>query len=136
MLDVPITDVLADVPTAVPEDTTVAAFIDGFALRHRQRAFPVVDDAGRYLGMMDIELAVAVPEAERASALVNTVVDRTATVGRLTWTVREALEAMNASRSDAFAVVDERGHLVGALTIAEIFELDEILDRLRRDRGD
>jgi CIC family chloride channel protein len=136
MLDVPITDVLADAPTAVPEDTTVAAFIDGFALRHRQRAFPVVDDAGRYLGMMDIELAVAVPEAERASTLVNTVVDRTATVGRLTWTVREALEAMNASRSDAFAVVDERGHLVGALTIAEIFELDEILDRLRRDRGD
>jgi CIC family chloride channel protein len=133
MLEIPVADVLSQEVVAVPETETVQGFIDGFALRHRHPSFPVVNDEGRYRGMVDIDLATEVPADRRHSTTVRDIARDDLPVADAAWSVRRALEVMGESGSDVLAVVDERRQLIGSVITSEIFRLDEILDRLRRD---
>ena len=47
--------------------------------------------------------------------------------GRPHWTLREAVEAMQAADIDRLAIVDSDGRFVGVVSTSEILKLDEIL---------
>ena len=47
---------------------------------------------------------------------------------RPSWTLRDAVAAMDASDTDVLAVTDDDGNFIGVVTEDEILKLDEILD--------
>jgi CIC family chloride channel protein len=135
MLEMPVADALTADMVAVPETTSVARFIDGFALRYRHRSFPVVDDDGHYLGMVGLDGALDVAEERRAVTTVAEILAIDAPVADATWSLRRALEAMQRGGSDVLPVVVD-GRLIGSVTTSDVFRLDEILARLRGDPAD
>jgi CIC family chloride channel protein len=136
ILDVPVSDVLSEEIVAVPTSETLEGFVERFALRHRFDTFPVVDRDGLYAGTVDIDHAAAVPGAERDSTPVGRVVATDGPVGRRDWTVRSAIEAMAEADADILPIVDDSGHLAGVVVASEVFQLDELLERLRTERGE
>jgi Zn-dependent protease len=60
----------------VPEGITVEEAIRSFFVPYRYTAFPVVDLAGRAIGLASLERVKAVPASERPSLLVATIADR------------------------------------------------------------
>ena len=120
----------------MPTSETLEGFVERYALRHRFDTFPVVDGAGRYAGTVDIDHAAAVPGADRHSTPVGQVVETEGPVGRRDWTVRRALETMADADADILPIVDDSGHLAGVVVASEVFQLDELLERLRAERGE
>lgn len=51
-------------------------------------------------------------------------------------TVRRAIEAMAEADADILPIVDDSGHLAGVVVASEVFQLDELLERLRAERGE
>jgi CBS domain-containing protein len=51
-----------------------------------------------------------------------------APVGRPTWTVRQAVAAMEAADTDTLPVVGDDGRFLGVTTSGGLFKLDEILE--------
>jgi CBS domain-containing protein len=49
--------------------------------------------------------------------------------GRPSWTLREAVTAMQAADVDRLPVVDSEGRFIGVVSTGEILKLDEILDQ-------
>jgi CIC family chloride channel protein len=135
MLDMPVADILTPEILAVPERTSVEDFVASFALRYRHGSFPVVDDEGRYRGIAELETALEVPSDRRSVTTVGEIASDELPVGDAAWTLRRALEVMGTAGTDVLPVVDGERRLVGSVITAEIFRLDEILDRLRRDGG-
>jgi CBS domain-containing protein len=131
----PVADVLTPEILAVPERTSIEEFVGSFALRYRHASFPVVDDEGRYRGLADLDAALQVASDRRSATTVGEIAAVGSPVGDAAWTLRRALEVMGTAATDVLPVVDGDGRLVGSVITAEIFRLDEILDRLRRDGG-
>jgi Zn-dependent protease len=118
-------DLMDAEPVSVPMATTALAAQDEFFLRYRLPWFPVVDAAGRLLGLLRqerVDTAVAAGQpALTADELLDGEPERDARVDRDT-----PLESLLASeplrRLGAVAVVDADGRLLGLIT----------LDRVRR----
>jgi predicted transcriptional regulator len=88
---------------------------------------PVVD-GGLFMGMARLE---DISELERDQWEDTTVGDCMATdmpAGSPSWTLRDAVAAMDESQTDVLAVTDGEGHFIGVVTEDEILKLDEILD--------
>ena len=109
----------------VPPDSTLDEFFWHHLVRSRERAVPVVDGA-HYLGVMRVE---EIGVVERDRWLTDTVGQHMRTdfpVGALTWSLREALVAMERADVDLLPIVDD-GRFVGIVTTSEIVNLDDIL---------
>jgi Zn-dependent protease len=118
-------DLMDDEPVAVPRETTALAAQDEFFLRYRLPWFPVVDAAGRLVGMLreemvDGALAGGQPTLT-ADDLLRTGEGDEVAVGRDT-PLEILLSSEPLRRFGAVAVVDGEGRLCGLLT----------LDRVRR----
>ena len=125
----PISAVMATDVRTVPPDATVEEFLSVHLVGLRRRSVPVVDDGNRYLGMAVLDEVVAIRREAWGSTDIRTIARSTAPVGRTTWLVRDAVEAMERGDTDVLAIVDGDDRFVGVVTTDEVLRLDEILER-------
>jgi CIC family chloride channel protein len=123
----PLTSILSTDVFTVPSDATVSEFVYVHVLGRRERIVPVVD-GGRYLGMARLE---DVSEIERDLWEATSVGECMAIdlpTALPSWTLRDAVAAMDTAQIDVLAVTDGDGNFIGVVTEDEILKLDEILD--------
>ena len=110
-------DVMDAEPVAIPEDASVERALDEYFLRYRWPWFPVVDAAGRFLGLVERERRGARSRSvSRASSRSREVfeADRPARCGCAPTTPLEALLGNEALRRlGALMAVDADGRLRG-----------------------
>jgi CIC family chloride channel protein len=127
----PIASALTTDVLTVPPDATISEFVWVHAIGRRRRVVPVVD-GGTYLGLCTVDQAAAVERDEWESAAVGSILDDQAPVARPSWSLRDALVAMEGADMDLLAVVDESGTFIGIVDEAEIVKLGEILDETKQ----
>jgi CBS domain-containing protein len=121
-----VSDVMDAEPVAVPEDLPLDRAENEFFLRYRWPWFPVVDDAGRLVGLLSQEAVAGVPEAVRPGRPVGSAMARDEDGSGLRVRIEDPLEALLGrealGRLGALMAVDGEGRLRGIVTV----------DRLRR----
>jgi CIC family chloride channel protein len=123
----PLTAALSTDVLTVPPDATLSEFVWVHVVGNRQRNVAVVAD-GHYLGMCLLDDVSQVPREAWDHTLVAEVLRDDLPTGRPSWTLRDALVAMDEADIDRVAVTDATGAFVGEVRSAEIIGLDEILD--------
>jgi chloride channel protein, CIC family len=126
-LALPITAALTTDVLTVPSDASVSELIHGHVLGRRERIVPVVDD-DRYVGWCGLDEVGGVDRADWDRITVRELTRTDAPTGRPSWTLRDAVAAMDDADLDVLAVTDREGVFVGIVTHADIVKLDEILD--------
>ena len=116
----------ADVMT-VPPDTTVREFFALHLIANRQKSVPVVDETHQYLGMARLDELDKVDEDQWETEAVSVIARTDLPTGKPDWTLRHAVEAMQAADVDVLPVVDAGGRFVGVVETDGILKLDEIL---------
>lgn len=58
-------DVMSRDPVTVPEETSIARFIDAYAMTHKFSTFPVTDENGRAVGIVTLSRVKEVPRDDR-----------------------------------------------------------------------
>lgn len=126
-LRLPVTEALAgDAPT-VTSDVTLAEFVRDFAVGRHAMVVPVVED-DHLLGVVELADVDKVSRSERDETTVNEVMRDEYPVGRITWTLRDAVSTMESGDVDALPIVDGEGRYRGLLSIDAILALGDILD--------
>ncbi len=123
----PLTSILTTDVLTVPPDATVSEFVYFHVLGRRVRIVPVVD-GGRYEGMARLEDVSEVDRDEWESSTVGQYMATELPTARPSWTLRDAVAAMESADIDVLAVCDGDGTFIGVVTADEILKLDEILD--------
>ena len=117
-----VADVMERDPVAIPEGASIEQALDEYFLRYRSPWFPVVDQAQRFIGLVDRGAADNVPAVERTSSVVSDVLARDS--GSLTIMEDEPLESVLGNealrRLGALIATDAEGHIRGVLTIDAI----------------
>ncbi len=116
------TDVLT-----VPSDATISEFVWVHALGRRQRVVPVVDGP-TYRGLCSVEAATAIHREEWEAHPIESIMEADVPTARPSWTLRDAVAAMDLAGTDLLAVTDESGGFIGVVYESEIVKLGEILD--------
>ncbi|MDW3218366.1 MAG: chloride channel protein [Acidimicrobiales bacterium] len=125
--ELPLTSILSTDVFTVPSDASVSEFVYVHVLGRRERIVPVVD-GGQFMGMARLE---DISELERDEWETTTVGDAMASdlpTALPSWTLRDAVAAMDSVQMDVLAVTDGDGNFIGVVTEDEILKLDEILD--------
>jgi Zn-dependent protease len=121
--DVRIADIMDDEPVSVPEATPATQALDEFFLRYRWPWFPVVDEAGRYLGVLREEGTRDAVEGGRPIQQVRELME-TDEAGR--WRIgedqslRALLDADSLRTLGAVMVLDGHGVLRGVVTVGRL----------------
>ncbi len=119
-LDLTVADVMDREPVAVPSTLSVGRALEEFFWRYRWPWFPVVDPAGRFLGLVEQARVEAVPEADRPSRSVDELVDRERS-GESAVSDRTPVTALltnpQLKGAGALMAVDENGLLSGVVTL-------------------
>jgi Zn-dependent protease len=117
-----VADVMDPDPVAIPEGASIEQALDEYFLRYRSPWFPVVDQAQRFIGLVDRGAADNVPAMERTNSVVSDVLARDS--GSLTIGEDEPLESVLGNealrRLGALIATDADGHIRGVLTIDAI----------------
>lgn len=133
--DLPIEAVLSTDPATAAPDATVAEFYTEHVALARRPAVPLVDEEGKYLGLVLLDDVLAVePEAWAGLALADVARDDVP-VGRPDWTLGQALRAMIDADLDHLPIVDRAGGLRGVVTSAAIIDRSRLMDRLDPEPG-
>ena len=122
----PLTAALRTDVATMPPDTTLAEFFSQHLLGNREKAVAVVDDGGRYLGVMRIEELQAVAQDRWAAEQVGAHMRTDFPIAKPGMSIRDALALMEAVDVDLLPVLDG-DTFVGVVTTTEILKLDEIL---------
>ena len=114
------------------EDATLASAIT-LLTRSDQRAFPVVDDDGRLVGLLTRDdLLRGVAEAGmHGSVMVAVGPSVGAGAVRLGTAFEESMQRLAESKRDALPVIDDAGHFVGLITRDNVTDV-LLVERLRR----
>ncbi len=116
-----VADVMDAEPVAVPESLDLAGAERDFFLRYGWSWFPVVDRAGRLVGLLAREAVQGVPESERSGRAVASVMARDDGDSGLRVRLEEPLEALlgreGLARLGAIMAVDGEGVLRGVVTL-------------------
>ncbi|MEZ5168870.1 MAG: CBS domain-containing protein [Acidimicrobiales bacterium] len=123
----PLTSILTTDVFTVPSDASVSEFVYVHVLGRRERVVPVVD-GGRFRGMARLEDISELSRDAWESTPVSECMTIDLPTARPSWTLRDAVAAMESSGMDVLAVTDGDGAFIGVVTDAEILKLDEILD--------
>jgi CIC family chloride channel protein len=115
-----------EVDTVDAEDT-VADYMWQHALLRRELTTVVTDD-GHYAGLVSVADAVELEQDEWSGTAVRQIMRTDVTPARISWTLRQATEAMEEHGIDQIPVTDADGHLIGAVTSDDVLRLDELLD--------
>lgn len=112
-------DVMDREPIAMPEELPIERALDEYFLRYRYPWFPVVDDANRFVGLIDQGAADMIPATERTQTSVRDVLARDS--GTASVSEDSPLEALLSNqalrRLGALAAVDSEGRLRGMITL-------------------
>ncbi len=111
----------------VPPDATLSEFVWIHALGRRARVVPVVDQS-HYLGLCSIEACTAVDRDKWEEVTVAEVLDNEAPTASPSWSLRDAVAAMERTDNQMLAVTDENDTFIGVVVESEIVKLGEILD--------
>lgn len=131
----PLASALTTDVMTVPPDATVAEFVWVHAMGQRQRVVPVVDGS-RYLGLCSLESAAAIDRDSWDGTTIDAILDHDGPVARPSWSLRDALAAMDGAGDDLVPVTDEAGNFAGVVYESEIVKLSEILAETEgRDQG-
>lgn len=118
---VPVRDAMTPEPRTVPADTAVAGFLTDPRFRYRHAAFPVVDDNGGPVGLMTLDRARGVPQAEAHAVTVGEVMvplSQTTVVGPDS-PLGDLLPRMEPGAEHRVLVVDG-GRLVGIVSPSDV----------------
>ena len=118
-----VADIMDSQPVAIPAATPVGQALDEYFLRYGWSWFPVVDEAGRFLGIARQERVQATYDAGEGWLTVGAVLD----AGEAgSWRVgvdrplTEVLSSESLGRLGALMAVDDRGVLRGVITIEQV----------------
>jgi len=125
-LRLPVSAAIArDAPTIL-STMTVADFIRRDVIGRHAAVAPVVDD-GHLLGVIDLAAVEAIPRADRDRTLVRDAMWADHPVGHNTWTLRDAVSAMEAGDVDVLPIVDGDFLYIGLLSTGAILALGDLL---------
>ena len=117
-----VADVMDPSPVSMPAGTPVARAEDEYFLRYRWDWFPVVDEQGRFLGLVRHEAVTQAAAAGGAARPVREVIDEDAAQWRVA--AEEPIEALLGSerlrRLGALMAVDRNGVLTGVVTFEQV----------------
>jgi Zn-dependent protease len=119
---VTVADIMDAEPVAVPAGSTVTEALDQFFLRYRYPWFPVVDEQGRYLGVIDHDRVLGAERLGDGSRPIRELVE---VDGGERAVVQDAtLESLLSSeplrRLGALVAVDGEGHVRGVVTLDQV----------------
>jgi Zn-dependent protease len=116
-----VADVMDAEPVAIAENAPLSEAEHAFFLRYGWPWFPVVDASGRLVGVVSREAVESVPDAERESRTVESVMARDDGSSGLRVRLEEPLENLLAqdglARLGAIMAVDGEGRLRGIVTV-------------------
>jgi Zn-dependent protease len=107
-----VSDVMDDEPVAIPMDMTIGDALHEYFLRYRYDWFPVVDRAGRFVGLVDRDRAERIPEDKHSVFTVGEILR--AEEDNLRVRSDDLLE--NLLGRQALMRVDDGDHLLGIVT--------------------
>jgi CIC family chloride channel protein len=123
----PLTSILTTDVLTVPPDATVSEFVYMHVLGRRERVVPVV--AGEtYMGMARLADLAGIDRDLWETTTVETLMAADLQTARPSWSLRDAVAAMDADDIDVLAVTDNNGGFIGVVTEDDVVKLDEILD--------
>ncbi|MCY4422981.1 MAG: chloride channel protein [Acidimicrobiaceae bacterium] len=123
----PLSSILTTDVLTVPPDATVSEFVYMHVLGRRERVVPVVSGSA-YLGMAQLSQLSTVSRDEWETASVESMMTTDLPAGSPSWTVRDAVVAMEGADIEVLAVTDSAGNFIGVVTEDDIVRLGEILD--------
>jgi len=123
----PITSALSTDVLTAPPDATAAEFVYVHVLGRREREVPVVD-AGRYLGMCSLDQLEEIDREQWDEVEVGTLMRTELPAAGPSWTLRDAVKAMDMADVDQLPVIDTDGNFIGVVRADDILKLDEILE--------
>ena len=123
----PITSALTTDVMTVPPDATTSEFVYLHVLGRRERSVPVVD-GGHYLGMISLSDLSEVDRSLWDETPVSGLVRADLPAARPSWSLRDAIVAMEGAHVDVLAVVDDQQGFIGVIYENDILKLDEILE--------
>lgn len=132
-LTLPLNSILTTDVFTVPPDATVSEFVYMHVLGRRARIVPVVDGS-TYLGMARLSELSSVERDAWERTSVESVMTTDLPTGSPSWTLRDAVVAMDSADIDMLAVTDGSGHFVGVVTNDDVVRLGEILDETEAER--
>jgi chloride channel protein, CIC family len=118
--------------TTVPASLTLDELMTSHLLMTRHTTVPVTDGA-RYVGLIRLDDLSAVPRDQWSATIVTDVMAADQLRAELSWTVEDAVRAMNAADQEVLGVVDGEQRFVGLVTTADLVRLDEILGSTEHD---
>ncbi len=125
-LELPVTAALRTDAATVPSDATVAELFAYHVGELRLRTVPVVDGP-TLRGMVALADIARLPRDEWDRTTAADLIRTDWPVGELTWTLADAVGAMEAADVDRLPILDA-GAFVGMVTTGEILKLDAILE--------
>ncbi len=125
--ELPVTAALTTEVMTVPTDATVTEFVWAHIVGRRATLVPVVD-SGQYIGVAGLDEIAALDREDWDDTMVEEIVRREVTAALPSWTMRDAIVAMELHDLDFLPVTDRDGHFVGIIDADEILRLDQILD--------
>ena len=123
----PLSSILTTDVLTVPPDATVSEFVYMHVLGRRERVVPVVSGSA-YLGMAQLSQLSTVSRDEWETTSVESMMTTDLPAGSPSWTVRDAVVAMEGADIEVLAVTDGAGNFIGVVTEDDIVRLGEILD--------
>ena len=123
----PLSSILTTDVLSVPPDATVSEFVYMHVLGRRERVVPVVSGS-QYLGMAQLSMLSVVSRDDWETTSVESVMTTDLPSGSPSWTVRDAVVAMEAADIEVLAVTDSAGNFIGVVTEDDVVRLGEILE--------
>lgn len=123
----PLASILTTDVLTVPPDATVSEFVYMHVLGRRERVVPVVEGS-TYLGMARLSELSSVNRDEWETTTVEAMMTTELPAGSPSWTVRDAVVAMEAADVEVLAVTDSAGSFIGVVTEDDVVRLGEILE--------
>ena len=123
----PLSSILTTDVLTVPPDATVSEFVYMHVLGRRERVVPVVSGS-TYLGMAQLSQLSSVSRDSWETTSVESMMTTDLPAGSPSWTVRDAVVAMEAADIEVLAVTDSADNFIGVVTEDDVVRLGEILD--------
>lgn len=121
--DLRVADVMDRQPVVIPSEATVQSALDEYFWRYRWPWFPVVDQSGRFIGLLEQHSVDRIDENERAATIVDGLIAPNSTAKR---SVRDdtPLTALLANEQirdyGSLMAIDNSGLLSGVITIEQV----------------
>ncbi|MBW3590285.1 MAG: chloride channel protein [Actinobacteria bacterium] len=123
--DLPVSAALDKNVTRISPEMTIAEFLDS-PLSGKGSIFPVVEQDGQYVGVIEIDDLRKLPHDQQSEQTMRDVVPDGKPVARVRWLLRDAMLAMAEAGVDSIPVLDGN-NFVGIVTVQETLKLEELL---------